>query len=75
MKVPHVLDRLADVAEDAVLVPVAPRVDEPLERLVLPELSEVGGVVLGDDILPAALAEEPLALVHPDLGGNARTLE
>eukprot|EP00969_Alexandrium_andersonii_P291980 12904501-Alexandrium_andersonii.AAC.1 len=32
MNVPHVLDRLVDVAEDAMLVPAVPRVDEPLER-------------------------------------------
>eukprot|EP00969_Alexandrium_andersonii_P309198 13663588-Alexandrium_andersonii.AAC.1 len=58
--VAHVLHGPVDVAEDAVLVPLGPRVEEVAEGSFLPQVPHVSREVLEDDIVPVPLAQEVL---------------
>eukprot|EP00969_Alexandrium_andersonii_P368834 15473785-Alexandrium_andersonii.AAC.1 len=75
LEVPEVVGGLVDVAEDAVLVPAAPGMNEPLKRLVLAQPPEVARVIPEDEVAPVALAEEALAQVEADLGSDAHVPE
>eukprot|EP00969_Alexandrium_andersonii_P024753 1080827-Alexandrium_andersonii.AAC.1 len=73
--VAHVLRGPVDVAEDATMVPLAPRVEEVAERSFLPKMPHIGREVLEDDVVPIPLAEKVLRREAPHLGGDADAAE
>eukprot|EP00969_Alexandrium_andersonii_P142917 6318175-Alexandrium_andersonii.AAC.1 len=57
------------------LIPTAARMNESSKVFVLAQSPEAGRVVLEDEAVPVALAEEVLTQVQADLGGDAHIPE
>eukprot|EP00969_Alexandrium_andersonii_P108646 4793456-Alexandrium_andersonii.AAC.1 len=64
-QLPEVVNLCVDVAQDAVLVPVVPWVDQPGQRLHS-DVPEVGRIVLEAAVEPTALPEKALTEEEPD---------